>query len=982
MFIKIFQVLFLISTIAAGMSPEEKAQLRLQVIDMFKHGFGSYMKYAYPADELMPLSCKGRYRGSEPSRGDIDDPLGNFSLTLVDSLDTLAVLGMFDEFERAVRQVIQHVSFDRDVVVSVFETNIRMIGGLLGGHISAKYINSHHPLRLSWYRDELLVLAHDLGLRLLPAFNTTSGLPLPRVNLRYGIDLTLSKSERERFTCTACAGTLILEWATLSRLTGNYLFEQYADRAMSYLWERRHRQSNLMGTILNVHSGDWIVRESGIGAGIDSYYEYLFKAYVLLGEKNNDYLSRFQQHYSSIMSYVQQGVAMVNVHMHQPYRLAKNHMDALLAFWPGLQVMTGDLKPAIELHEMLYQVVKKHNFLPEAFTTDYRIHWNSHPLRPEFVESTYFLYKATGDPHYLEVGRTIITNLEKHARVPCGYAALSDVSTGQHEDRMDSFVLAETFKYLYLLFDSIPHRYIDIDQFIFTTEAHLLPLNLLLFKINDTLREEFDKKTILSARLYEQKNLSLTERLNEKRAKNNQCPAFDDQFQSHQYKEQLRRNIRGDQDMTETVTISSTGIEKRMRESRNRLKASEFSAGDPQHVAQLTQMGIQIQTMADGRIQLIHNSANAASNEDADDGLIFIQEMIEFMKNINGIGPSSLENKNHLPLVVIPLVTPPLTKLVSLTVGSAQFGKQLHGKLGIFAQLYVAQPFSGCSQVFDPYHLYSRIAIVRRGDCMFIEKARQLESIQAIGGIVIDHNASLKSSNGALFSMTGDGNNNVHIPLVLMFKDEAFQLLHLLSKQPNLIVYIGEEKHLKESFYQQMEILESFLEPFNQTSRKFVYGEIEFFKKKYLCPIVPMKLKQLELAIHQENEHVETDIISKYPIIQLEHVIEANENKSAEEITSELFNSLNITAASFGGQLNNIDTYRSALDKIIRTALANAANESFKSNITIEQEQQIEIPVEIITTTKEENQQQTTTTTRTTDTREYTEKRSKIKDIN
>lgn len=242
-----------------------------------------------------------------------------------------------------------------------------VFSGLLGGHISARYINMHYPPRLSWYRDELLVLAHDLGTRLLPAFNTTSGLPLPRVNLRHGIDLTLSKSEREKFTCTACAGTLILEWATLSRLTGNYLFEQYADRALDYLWERRHRQSNLMGTILNVHSGDWIVRESGIGAGIDSYYEYLFKAYVLLGEEKYDYLTRFQEHYSSIMSYVQQGVAMVNVHMHQPYRLAKNHMDALLAFWPGLQVMTGDLKPAIELHDDLNQLLNLNLLLLSAF---------------------------------------------------------------------------------------------------------------------------------------------------------------------------------------------------------------------------------------------------------------------------------------------------------------------------------------------------------------------------------------------------------------------------------------------------------------------------------------------------------------------------------------------------------------------------------------------------------------------------------------
>jgi hypothetical protein len=161
------------------------------------------------------------------------------------------------------------------------------------------------------------------------------------------------------------------------------------------------------------------------------------------------------------------------------------------------------------------------------------------------------------------VGRTIITNLEKHARVPCGYAAISDVSTGQHEDRMDSFVLAETFKYLYLLFDSTPHSSIDVEQFIFTTEAHLLPLDFLLFTINDTLRGEFDQKTLLSARLYDQKDLSLTERLNGRRSKTNQCPAMDDQFRSHQYKEQLRRNIRGDQDMTEAITTTSIKIEKR-----------------------------------------------------------------------------------------------------------------------------------------------------------------------------------------------------------------------------------------------------------------------------------------------------------------------------------------------------------------------------------------------------------------------------------
>jgi len=251
---------------------------------------------------------------------------------------------------------------------------------------------------------------------------------------------------------------------------------------------------------------------------------------------------------------------------------------------------------------------------------------------------------------------------------------------------------------------------------------------------------------------------------------------------------------------------------------------------------------------------------------------------------------------------------------------------------------------------------------------MFIDKARQLELSQAIGGIVIDHNTSLKSSNGAIFSMTGDEFNNIHIPLVLMFKDEAFHLLHLLSKYPNLIVYIGEEKFFKETFYQKIEILESFIEPFNQTSQKWIYGERNIFEKKqHFCPILSKKLKEFELAF----QHIEFENLNKQPIIQFEHVIEADGNKSVEEITSQLFTSLNLTAINFGGQLNNIEAYRLALDKIVRTALTSAN----QSNLSNTQQESIEIPVEIITSFEE----QTSTTTTTTDTREYTEKRSETK---
>lgn len=226
----------------------------------------------------MPLSCKGRYRIKEAPRGDIDEVLGNFTLTLVDTLDTLALLGRIDDFEQAVKNVIKTTHFDRDIVVSVFESNIRMMGGLLSGHISLIYLKTkHYPNRFKWYKNELLEKAKDLGYRLLPAFNTSTGLPMSRINLKNGITRELLNSEKDKATCTACAGTLLLEFVLLSRLTGEKVFEEKVLKTMDYLWDKRNRLSDLVGTVINIHDGEWLNKDSSIGAGIDSYYEYLFK---------------------------------------------------------------------------------------------------------------------------------------------------------------------------------------------------------------------------------------------------------------------------------------------------------------------------------------------------------------------------------------------------------------------------------------------------------------------------------------------------------------------------------------------------------------------------------------------------------------------------------------------------------------------------------------------------------------------------------
>lgn len=466
----------------------ERLKLKNEAKQMFYHAYQSYLN-TYPADEILPISCQGRFRQNEDSN-DIDDSIGNFSLTLVDSLDTLVMMGDIPEFDVALKRIINDLNFDMNIVVSVFETNIRMLGGLLSAHILAKSIQNQtdHSIRhvdsasrhtLDWYDSELLDLAENLGRRLLPAFDSKTGIPYSRVNLKHGMESNELRSSQE--TCTACAGSLILEFATLSRLTGDPVFEDKARGALDSLWDRRHRGTDLMGTVLNVETGEWVRRESGVGAGSDSYYEYLMKAYILLGDTT--YLDRFNKHYSSVMQYISRGPFLIDVHMHRPNKLAKGFMDALSAFWPGLQVLKGDLKAAISTHAMFNEVIRKHSYLPEAFTTDLQVYWANHQMRPEFLESTYFLHRATNDDYYLEIGKDALNKLQD-LKVDCGFAGLKDVRTGVHDDRMSSFVLAETLKYLYLLFSHDNETHIDLDRFIFSTEGHFLPIDLSLMKPN------------------------------------------------------------------------------------------------------------------------------------------------------------------------------------------------------------------------------------------------------------------------------------------------------------------------------------------------------------------------------------------------------------------------------------------------------------------------------------------------------------------
>uniref|UniRef100_A0A8C6MJJ2 alpha-1,2-Mannosidase n=1 Tax=Nothobranchius furzeri TaxID=105023 RepID=A0A8C6MJJ2_NOTFU len=731
---------------------------------MFDHAYQNYMDHAYPADELMPLTCRGRVRGLEPSRGDVDDALGKFSLTLIDTLDTLVLLNKTTEFEAAVRRVLSDVRLDNDIVVSVFETNIRVLGGLLGGHSMAVMLKEGRQ-HMQWYQDELLNMAKDLGLRLLPAFNTSSGLPYPRVNLKHGVRGPETRTGTETDTCTACAGTMILEFAALSRFTGDPVFEEHARRALDFLWEKRQRNSNLVGTTINIHSGEWVRRDSGVGAGIDSYYEYLLKAYVLLGD--DEFLQRFNTHYASIMKYISQPPLLLDVHIHKPLLPARTWMDSLLAFFPGLQVLKGDIRPAIETHEMLYQVTKKHNFLPEAFTTDFRVHWAQHPLRPEFAESTYFLYKATGDPYYLEAGRTILDNLNRFARVPCGFAAMKDVRTGSHEDRMDSFFLAEMFKYLFLLFAETDDLPFDVEDYVFTTEAHLLPLSLSTspysspIASNRTTDEELDDS-----------NFDWT------------CPNTRLLFPDPAFPRNLREPIRGvvDKSCPRPAPYRYVFCVKPFKMTI--LPAQDFMANNPEHLELLRRMGVSLIHLKDGRVQLVQHATQAVSAVAAEDGVRFMQEMMEL---------SSQQQKEQLPPRAIQIVSHPFFGRVVLTAGPAQFGTDLSKSVRGFVT--VAEPYRGCSEITNAEYVQGHIALLQRGQCMFAEKARHIQKAGAIGGIVIDDNEGSSSDTAPLFQMAGDGRStdDITLPLLFLFHKEGNILLEALKEYREVEVLLSDK---------------------------------------------------------------------------------------------------------------------------------------------------------------------------------------------
>lgn len=449
---------------------------------MFDHAWKAYRDNAFPDDELRPLSCEGLERDTQDATNTgLNDVLGSYSLTLIDTLDMFAVLGDSDGFAREIERVKRYVTFDVDSTVQVFETTIRAMGGLLSAHLLAS--TPRLGVAVPAYDGFLLGMAHDLGERLLPAFDTGSGIPAPRVNLKFGmrpdkIKVTAEGEPDVTETCTSGAGSLLLEFGLLSRLTGDQRFERASRQAFFALYARR-TNLDLVPMSVDSRTGAWLAPLTGTGASIDSYYEYAAKYAILF---NDDLLMRlFGNMYQALKAHSFEGWAFRVVNSMTAGYMTK-WIDALGAFFPTLMVLAGDLGDAVKVHLTYWKVWQTFGAMPERFNLVARdehassnatvaLEW--YPLRPEFVESTYYLYLATRDPFYLHVGQTVMRDLDAYNKVECGYAGTQDVRTGSLTDRMESFFLSETVKYLYLLFDVDNPLNKETGNFVWSTEAHM-----------------------------------------------------------------------------------------------------------------------------------------------------------------------------------------------------------------------------------------------------------------------------------------------------------------------------------------------------------------------------------------------------------------------------------------------------------------------------------------------------------------------------
>ncbi|KAJ2000890.1 hypothetical protein GGI04_003967 [Coemansia thaxteri] len=467
-------------------------QRRAAVRDAMRHAWSGYHTYAFGHDELQPVSNKP------------NDKWGGWGVTLIDALDTLYIMELYEEFNQGVAHAV-NVDFSKAVPgykTPFFEMIIRSLAGLL----------TAYEMSLD---KRLLTKAQQVGDVLMPAFNTSTGIPYPRVDVNAGVAVSATS------VCLAEAGTVQLEYWKLSELTGNPVYHNTAQRVVDILDKAKKPYKGLYPIWIDIDSGTLTSGQITFGAQGDSWYEYMLKQYIFSRRSHDQYRRMYEESIDSM----KEKMVRRSEFDEQMYYIGDLDASAtkispkfqhLTCFVPGMLALgskTLDRPDDLELAKKLtYTCFQMYNqtttglgpeyvlfrdgnnkgLLPTNLNSDFDIQDlpiadsnekeigfylgsnRSYILRPETVESIMILYRITGDAMYKEWGWQIFQAIDKWTKTPAGFSAYKDVmatnSPSQLTDSMESFFLAETLKYLYLLFS--PIDYYSLDEYVFNTEAH------------------------------------------------------------------------------------------------------------------------------------------------------------------------------------------------------------------------------------------------------------------------------------------------------------------------------------------------------------------------------------------------------------------------------------------------------------------------------------------------------------------------------
>uniref|UniRef100_A0A251UZW2 alpha-1,2-Mannosidase n=2 Tax=Helianthus annuus TaxID=4232 RepID=A0A251UZW2_HELAN len=484
---------------------------RKSVRKAFIHAWSGYKNYAMGYDELMPLSRRGV------------NGLGGLGATVVDALDSAMIMKLHDVVFEAGSWIEKHLPerILRKGQVNLFETTIRVVGGLL----SAYHLSNSNPTYKGPTPSVYLETAKKLADRLLTAFTSSpTAIPFSDVVLH---DHT-AHAAPDGLSSTSEASTLQLEFNYLSFLTGE---QKYSVEAMKVLEHMKilPKVEGLVPIYISPSSGEFSGANIRLGSRGDSYYEYLIKVWLQQRQSNLTYLHDM---YVEAMK----GVKHLLVKKSKPNGLVfvgelpygvdggfSPKMDHLVCFLPGTLALGAtkgitkakameedlltfedleNLKLAEDLAKTCFEMyaVTSTGLAPEIAyfnsegyseegldggnkTSEYIHdivikHADRHNLlRPETVESLFILYRITEDSKYREWGWSIFKAFEKYTKVDsCGYSSLDDVTMlpPRRRDKMETFFLGETLKYLYLLFSE--SNLIPLTEFVFNTEAHPIPI--------------------------------------------------------------------------------------------------------------------------------------------------------------------------------------------------------------------------------------------------------------------------------------------------------------------------------------------------------------------------------------------------------------------------------------------------------------------------------------------------------------------------